>query len=167
MKIQLLTSFFVGLLILAACKSAANFSSLGPEVGALAPDFTLKNLRGENVSLSSLRGQVVMINFWATWCLPCREEMPAIQSLYDRGGFAVMAVDFGESPEKVQAFLEELGVDLPVLLDSDGTVQELYHVRGYPTSFFLDSQGVVHFLHIGQLSEADIHSYLSQLGVQP
>lgn len=158
----------VFILFLAACARAPAFlSGPAPEVGALAPDFSLKDLSGKNVRLSDLRGQVVLINFWATWCAPCREEMPAIQSRYNRGGFAVLAIDFGESAEKIQGYFDEIGVSLPALLDQDGAVQELYRVRGYPTSFFVDGEGVVRFYHIGQLSEADIQSYLTQLGVQP
>ncbi len=155
-------------LLLAACAGAPAFlSGPAPEVGAIAPDFTLKNLDGEKISLSDLRGQVVLVNFWATWCGPCREEMPAIQARYNHGGFAMLAIDFGESAAQVQGYLADLGVNLPTLLDPDGVVQELYRVRGYPTTFFIDAKGVVRFFHIGQMSEADIQSYLSQLGVQP
>jgi len=156
------------LMLLTACSAMPAFlSGPAPEVGAQAPDFALQNLNGETVTLSGLRGQVVLINFWATWCAPCREEMPAIEARYNRGGFQVLAVDFGENAQQVQGFLEEIGVDLPVLLDSDGSVQELYRVRGYPTTFIIDANGIVRFFHIGQMGEADLQSYLSQLGVKP
>lgn len=145
----------------------AFLSGPAPEVGAMAPDFTLQNLDGEMVTLSELRGEVVLINFWATWCGPCRQEMPAIEARYNRGGFQVLAVDFGETAEQVQGFLDEIGVLLPVLLDSDGAVQELYRVRGYPSTFIIDENGIVRFFHIGQMGEADLQSYLSQLGINP
>lgn len=159
---------FFALLTLAALLSAcATLAGPAPEVGALAPDFTLENLDGELVSLSDFRGQNVLVNFWATWCGPCREEMPAIQARYNRGDFAVLAVDFGESAERVSGFLAEINVDLPVLLDLEGAVQELYRVRGYPTTFFIDRSGVIRFFHIGQMSAADIDSFLRQLDEQP
>ncbi|HRN50513.1 MAG TPA: TlpA disulfide reductase family protein [Anaerolineales bacterium] len=134
-----------------------------PVVGSPAPDFVLNNLQGEPVRLSELRGQPVLLNFWATWCGPCRQEMPTIQARYNQGGFAVLAVDFAESRQQVQGFLDEIGVDLPVLLDSDGSVQELYRVRGYPSTFFIDAQGIIRFFHIGELSAADIDTYLRQM----
>lgn len=151
-------------LMLSACSA---LDGPAPEVGALAPDFSLMNLDGETVSLSELRGQNVLVNFWATWCGPCREEMPAIQARYNRGDFAVLAVDFGESAQVVRGFLTEIGVDLPVLLDTDGRVQELYRVRGYPSTFFIDRRGVVRFFHIGQMSAADIDNFLRQMDAQP
>lgn len=151
--------------LLSACTP---FSGPAPEVGAVAPDFALQDLDGETVRLSDLRGQTVLVNFWATWCGPCRDEMPAIQARYnDRGDFAVLAVDFGENAQQVQNFLTEIQVELPVLLDQDGSVQDLYRVRGYPSSFFVDGDGVIRFLHIGQMSEADLESFLEQMESTP
>ncbi|QYK50532.1 MAG: TlpA family protein disulfide reductase [Anaerolineales bacterium] len=147
-------------LLLSACSA---LSGPQPVVGSQAPEFVLPNLDGEQVRLSDLRGQRVLLNFWATWCGPCRQEMPAIQARYNHGDFAVLAVDFGETRQQVQRFIDEIGVDLPVLLDADGNVQELYRVRGYPTTFFIDAQGVIRFFHIGEMSAADIDNYLKQM----
>ncbi|MCL4257191.1 MAG: TlpA family protein disulfide reductase [Anaerolineales bacterium] len=147
-------------LLLSACSV---LSGPQPVVGSPAPEFVLPNLDGEQVRLSDLRGQRVLLNFWATWCGPCRQEMPAIQARYTHGDFAVLAVDFGETRQQVQRFIDEIGVDLPVLLDADGSVQELYRVRGYPTTFFIDAQGVIRFFHIGEMSAADIDNYLKQM----
>jgi len=146
--------------LLSACSM---LSAPEPVVGSPAPDFTLATLQGEPVRLSELRGQPVLLNFWATWCGPCRQEMPTIQARYNQGGFAVLAVDFAESRQQVQGFLDEIQVDLPVALDSDGSVQELYRVRGYPSTFFIDAQGIIRFFHIGELSAADIDMYLAQM----
>src|SRR3990170_939228 len=98
--------FFVSIaacVLISACVPIPNsFSAPAPEVGARAPDFILKDLAGNSASLSDRRGQVVLINFWATWCAPCRVEMPAIQARFNRGGFAVLAVNFDEGAQKVQ-----------------------------------------------------------------
>ncbi|MCW5873386.1 MAG: TlpA family protein disulfide reductase [Anaerolineales bacterium] len=145
---------------LSAC---AMLNAPEPVVGSPAPDFVLENLQGQPVRLSELRGQPVLLNFWATWCGPCRQEMPTIQARYNQGGFAVLAVDFAESRQQVQGFLDEIGVELPVVLDSDGSVQELYRVRGYPSTFFIDAQGIIRFFHIGELSAANIDNYLRQM----
>lgn len=153
--------------LLAACASPAFLSAPAPEVGALAPDFTLQTVSGDSLSLSDLRGQVVLINFWATWCGPCRLEMPAIQARYNDGGFAVLAVNFDESAPQVQTFVDEFEITFPALLDPGGNVQELYRVRGYPTTFFVDADGVIRVVHIGGMSEEQLDTYLAQMGVQP
>ena len=168
MKRLLPVFFCLAPILLAACSAAPAFlSAPAPEVGALAPDFTLQTVKGDEISLSDLRGQVVLINFWATWCAPCRLEMPAIQARYNRGGFAVLAVNFDEDPEKVQGFMEKLGLSFPALLDPGGEIQNLYRVRGYPTSFFIDEKGVIQIFHIGQMDEVELDEYLVQMGVQP
>ncbi|MCW5875803.1 MAG: TlpA family protein disulfide reductase [Anaerolineales bacterium] len=154
------------LLALAACAAPA-FSGPAPEVGARAPDFALQNLQGETVRLSQLRGEVVLINFWATWCGPCRLEMPAIQARYNHGGFTVLAVDFAEPADLVQAFVDELGLSFPILLDPAGEVQEIYRVRGYPSTFFVDPQGFIRHFHIGEMSEQILDNYLAEMGVLP
>ncbi|UYN89303.1 MAG: redoxin domain-containing protein [Anaerolineales bacterium] len=147
-------------LFLGACSALAGAQ---PVVGSAAPDFALPGLDGEQVRLSDLRGQRVLLNFWATWCGPCRQEMPAIQARYNHGDFAVLAVDFGETRQQVQNFVTEIGVDLPIVLDADGSVQELYRVRGYPTTFFIDTKGVIRFFHIGEMTANDIDNYLKQM----
>jgi cytochrome c biogenesis protein CcmG, thiol:disulfide interchange protein DsbE len=153
--------------LLAACAYPSFLNAPAPDVGAPAPDFTALTPQGEPVKLSELRGQVVLINFWATWCAPCRVEMPAIQARYNRGGFSVLAIDFDERAELVQAFVNDLGLSFPVLLDPGGEIQNLYRVRGYPTSFFIDADGIIRVLHIGDMSQTELDDYLSQLGVQP
>lgn len=156
------------LILLTACLPIPNsLVSPAPEVGSAAPDFHASDLKGSVVTLSELRGQFVLINFWATWCAPCRVEMPVIQARYNDGGFAVLAVNFDESAEKVQGFVDELGLDLPVLLDPGGAVQELYRVRGYPTTYFVDGQGVIQYIHIGEMREGELDNYLALIGVQP
>jgi len=110
----------------------------------VAPDFTLKQLGGEDVSLSSFRGKVVFLNFWATWCPPCRAEMPSMQSLYESLGnesFEILAVDLQESERTVQDYIDEFGFTYPVLLDTRGQVGATYGARSIPTTFLIDADG--------------------------
>ena len=159
--------FSVALFLLGACFPffPASLSVPAPEVGAAAPDFTLKDLTGANVRLSDLRGQVVLANFWATWCGPCRIEMPTIQERYNDGGFAVLAINFDESTDKIQDFVDGAELTLFILLDPGGKIQELYRVRGYPSSYFIDADGVIQFIHIGEMSGEDLNKYLTEMGV--
>jgi peroxiredoxin len=141
--------------------------TFSPAVGNPAPDFSLQDLSGESLRLSDQHGKAVLINFWATWCGPCRLEMPAFQ---ERAGkyeseLVILAVNFDEPAERVQGFADEFGLTFPVLLDPGGNVQELYRVRGYPTTYVVDAEGVVQNVHIGLLEEEQLDRYLSQLGV--
>ncbi len=111
-----------------------------------APDFTLQTLDGESVSLSDYRGKLVMINFWASWCPPCNSEMPDLQSYYEQHqdeDFIILGVNYQDTPDKVQAFVEKYSVTFPILLDSDGRIANLFGVQGLPTSFFVDKEGNV------------------------
>jgi cytochrome c biogenesis protein CcmG/thiol:disulfide interchange protein DsbE len=138
-----------------------------PQVGFAAPDFTLETLEGETVNLSDLRGQVVLINFWATWCPPCRAEMPAIQRVYDEyhdQDFTVLAVDVQEGEAQVTAFVEERGLTFPILMDGDGSVTARYQVLAMPSTFFLDQAGVVQEVTLGgPMTEAFIESQVTRL----
>ena len=109
-------------------------------------DFQLRLLDGETASLSDYEGNLVFLNFWATWCPPCREEMPSMQILYDElraEGLEILAVNVLESPDVAREFIEEMGFDYPVLLDRDGRVMLRYGVRAYPTTYLIDRRGYV------------------------
>lgn len=136
-------------------------------LGSPAPDFELTNLAGESIRLSELKGTVVLINFWATWCGPCRLEMPAIQERYERflPELAVLAVNFDEPVDDVQSFVDELSLTFDVLLDPGAKIQDLYRVRGYPTTFLVDKEGIIQVHHIGLMTEEQLDGYLAQLGV--
>lgn len=138
-------------------------------VGAPAPDFELKTPEGVPVRLSDLRGRFVVLNFWATWCGPCRLEMPDLEAravaYADR--LTVLGVNFDESPEEVEVFREDLGITFPLLLDPGGRVQRLYRVLGYPTTFFVDEQGTIRSHHVGLMSPDQIDGYLQELGLTP
>ena len=119
-----------------------------------APDFTLDDMDGEAYSLHDYRGKVVLINFWATWCPPCRKEMPALEALYKKLGgesFAVLAVNQWEDPDHVFAYTGELNVfpTFPILFDPESAISEDYGVKGLPTSFLIDKQGRLAYRAVG------------------
>ena len=159
-------------LLIAACSGTpagvvdSNLET-APVKGALAPDFTLETTNGETISLSDFRGKAVLINFWATWCGPCRTEMPFIQSRFERYApdLVVLAVDYDEPKDLVVEFVEELGLTFTVLLDPGGLIQNVYLVRGYPSSFFVDANGVIQAVHIGVMAESQLDEYLAQVGL--
>lgn len=132
-----------------------------------APEFTLLNLEGESVSLSDYLGTPVLVNFWATWCPPCRAEMPLIQQFQDdfASEFIVLAVNGGETEAQVRGFMETNGLSLTFLLDSENSVAQQYGIRGFPTSLFIDSEGYLQAYHIGEVNEDLLTRYLAQIGV--
>lgn len=149
----------------------ADIASLevAPTQGSLAPDFSLLTVDGEQITLSELRGHPVMINLWATWCAPCRIEMPHIQDRFERyaeDGFIVLAVDFDEPAEFVAEFREELGLTFDLLLDPGAEVQELYRNRSYPSTFFIDANGVIQVQHIGLMTEGQLDENLAAIGLE-
>ncbi len=140
-----------------------------PIVGAPAPNFELENLDGEGVSLTSLHGQVVLINFWATWCGPCVVEMPALEQQYQTfkdTGFTVLAVNVDEPLPDVSAFAIEYDLTFSILLDPGAVVNDLYRVRAYPTTFLIDRDGYIRRLHIGSMTEAQLRDYLNEMGLK-
>ncbi len=117
-----------------------------------APNFTLKSLSGKNLKLSELAGNVVLINFWASWCGPCLQEMPLLNSIhkkYEPLGFTVLGVNVEEQSDKARAFLANRGVDFPILLDNKNRVSKLYDVVAMPTTVVVDRDGNMRFLHKG------------------
>jgi cytochrome c biogenesis protein CcmG/thiol:disulfide interchange protein DsbE len=134
-----------------------------PRKGFRAPDFTLLNPKGEKVSLGDFRGQPVMINFWATWCSPCRDELPEIQAAYENSkDLMVMGISFQEKASDVEPFVEKKGLTFPILLDSDGQIAMKYQARGLPTSFFVNPEGIITAVHIGPVTAGDLENYVAQ-----
>lgn len=117
------------------------------EIGFKAPAFTVRNLKGQRVQLADHKGKVVILNLWATWCGPCRVEMPGMENLYRRyrsQGLEILAVSLDKgSSDKVQTFADEYRLSFPVLLDSDGQVESRYHTLTIPTTFVIDKKGMV------------------------
>lgn len=123
-----------------------------PEVEARAPDFEARLLSGNNLSLTQLRGEPVVLNFWASWCGPCAQELPLLDRAASQGA-VIVAVNFGETEEDVKGFLAEHPVSLSVALDPAGKVARLYRVSALPTTFFLDEQGIIRYKRAGELTE--------------
>lgn len=140
-----------------------------PREGFSAPDFTLDLLGGGEVTLSDLRGKPVVLNIWATWCGPCREEMPAIEKVYRSYkdlGLTVIGLNLTsqDSERAVTAFVQELDLTFPIALDRDGSVGNRYQLMGLPTTFFIDSQGVIQSVVVGgPMSETLIQSKVEAL----
>jgi len=119
---------------------------------SLAPDFTLKSNSGENLRLNEYRGQVVMLNFWASWCAPCRQEMPHLAKLhtaYAPMGFQLLGINVDENIEDAKKALDKLNVPFPVLFDQENSTAELYNVDAMPTTIIIDKDGNIRHLHRG------------------
>ena len=145
---------------------AGTTKAVGVYAGALAPNFNLTALDGGEKSLDAMRGTAMLVNFWATWCVPCRNEMPAIQQAYDaRKGlaFVVWGVNVGESRAQVGGYARELGLSFPLLLDSDTKVSRQYHVFGLPTTVFIGRNGVIQEVIIGEMAKETLEANLARL----
>jgi thiol-disulfide isomerase/thioredoxin len=167
-----LAAIGLGLYWLAADGRLGSGPAAGPAPIALTPskavDFQLSDLNGKQVRLSELRGKVVLLNFWATWCPPCKAEMPDLQALYrdygTKNNFVVLAVDVSEAKEPVSDFVEQNRLSFPVLLDGDGRVSDFrYFVRSLPNSFIIDRNGNVRYSWIGQQSRQTMLSRLQSV----
>ena len=147
----------------------ATNNTLAPQAGFAAPDFTLKTSNNEEYTLSKLKGNAVLINLWATWCPPCRAEMPTIEKMYkeykDRG-FIVLAVDmtYQDDLTGVAPFIQQYGLTFPILLEETGNVAALYQLRSLPSSYFIDRAGIIQEVVIGgPMSEALLRTRIEQI----
>ncbi|MEH7072674.1 TlpA disulfide reductase family protein [Neobacillus drentensis] len=128
-------------------------SKEGLSIGAKAPDFELKTLTGENIKLSSLKGKKVMLNFWATWCPPCKAEMPAMEQFSKQmpKDLVILAVNIDPQLD-VKGFVDENKITFPILLDTDDKVNETYQVLSIPTTYFIDSKGIIQNKFTGSMN---------------
>jgi peroxiredoxin len=154
-------------MVIGACASPQADRN-APKVGAYAPDFELVDISGNIVRLSDFRGQPVLINFWATWCPPCLLEMPGIQSRYETHypNLVVLAIDVGEDKEVVEAYSQYVNLPFNPLVDTNTDVARLYQIRGNPTSFFIDAEGIIKVMHIGMMTEEALDRNLAEIGLK-
>lgn len=153
----------------AALTGALAMTSLAiPSAGAstsLAPSFTLPSRSGDTVSLGQLKGKVVMLNFWASWCGPCRQEMPLLEQMHKRYsalGFTLVGVNVDENSKDAEDWLSKTPVSFPVLFDRESKVSALYDVKAMPSTVFIDRKGNVRYLHKGYKA-GDEGEYLNQI----
>jgi peroxiredoxin len=136
----------------------------GLKIGAKAPDFELKTLTGETIKLSDLKGKKVMLNFWATWCPPCKAEMPAMEKFHKEAGDEIVILAVNIDPHlEVKAFVDENEITFPIPLDEEDTINELYQVLSIPTTYFIDSNGNIGNKYIGAMNYDSMKQYTKEL----
>ncbi|GIP31523.1 thiol-disulfide oxidoreductase ResA [Paenibacillus sp. J2TS4] len=155
--------------VLGAVTIAGTFSASGSlaKEGNQAPEFTLYDLNGQKHSLSDFRGKAVIVNFWGTFCPPCKNEMPAIQNQYDKWkdqGLEVLGLNLGESKVTIDSFVRQEGIRFPVLMDRNlDTASNKYNVTRYPTTFFVRPDGVIHKVFVGEMNEQIIEGFVREI----
>jgi peroxiredoxin len=155
--------------LLVLCTASASLAAQDPpKLGQAAPEFSLKLLSGGEASLSQFTGHPVLVNFWATWCKPCRKEMPAIMAAYQAhhaGGLEVLAVNLSdqESMKDVRKFVAELELPFPILLDEKGKTRQRYGLITVPTSVFIDAQGTVREVDAGPISATTLKDDIAKI----
>lgn len=139
-------------------RAEVNKNTIAPYPGYLAPDFAFEDLDGNLVSLSDFRGKPVLLNFWATWCPPCRKEIPDLQAFHEQYGDRVvlLGIDWSEDREEVRSFLRRYGATYPNVIDKSGEFFVKYQLIGLPTSFWIDEQGVIRGMWLGSMSMDDM-----------
>jgi cytochrome c biogenesis protein CcmG/thiol:disulfide interchange protein DsbE len=140
-----------------------------PQTGFLAPDFTAQTIEGGTITLSNLRGKVILVNIWASWCPPCRAEMPAIEHTYQaykNQGFTMLAINstVQDTAANAQAFVSENQLTFPILMDKTGEITRLYRVQSLPTSFFIGRDGIIREVVVGgPMAQALLSSRVEKL----
>jgi len=136
-------------------KAEGSSAEVGLEIGNQAPDFELETLEGDTIQLSSLKGERVMVNFWATWCPPCRAEIPDLQKFHEDEDINILAVnltDTESSYDNVPKFVDNYGMEFPVLMDEESEVATEYKIQPIPTSFMIDSEGIIQYKAMGAMN---------------
>lgn len=139
--------------------------AVGMTEGSRAPDFTVTTVGGESITLSELRGKAVLLNFWGTWCGPCRREMPEFQRAYDRfrqAGFEILAIAFNDTFEAIASFRDEFGLSFPLALDETGELNDAYGIQTRPSSFLLDADGLILARRFGLMTETQLEKMLAK-----
>ena len=167
--VGLLLGVILAAVVLFAAAPGGALSAPPPATGKPIPEFSLNNLQGTAVRPVDFQGRPVVINFWATWCGPCREEMPLFERMSRalQGKVVFLAVNDNEDLETVRLFAQTNGFSFPILLDPGGTITSRFYVQSYPTTFFIDAEGILRAQHIGQLDEDLMVRYLEAAGLTP
>ena len=171
-SLGLLAVALVGILVIQGCTPSSQSiisdgqeATAGVNVGELAPDFTLIDLEGNQVSLSDFRGKTVFVNFWATWCPPCRAEMPEIEAVYQEykdKGVVVIGVDIREAEEEVRQYVQQGGYSWTFVLDTTGEVTTNYRITAIPTSLFIDREGIIRAMKVGAMTKRAMETKLAE-----
>ncbi len=143
--------------------ASLELSAIPAVVNYPAPDLSLRDLAGNDVSLSGYRDSVALVNLWATWCSPCKEEMPALQNFYEEykdKGFVLIAINQEESRDLVAPFVQEFGLTFPVWLDLDYLAQRKFNTENLPSSYVIDRSGIVRLMWIGGISKKNLEKYV-------
>lgn len=146
--------------------SAQDFSTVPAKVNFPAPELTLQSLSGEVVSLRDYQGEVVLVNLWATWCPPCREEMPTLQAFYEKykqDGFVLVAIDQEEPRHIVAPFVNEFGLTFPIWLDENYEAQRKFNTMNLPSSYVIDRDGIVRLMWIGGISKRNLEKFVPDI----
>jgi peroxiredoxin len=141
---------------------------VGPKIGNRAPDFTLQTMDGSTIALSDLLGKPLLINYWATWCVPCKEELPILEKLfqeYQSRGLMIVSVDAidQDTTDKLQSVITQVGMTFPTLLDEGNQFADAYQALFFPTSFFIDPSGVIRYVTLGDSSEEVFRQKIERL----
>lgn len=174
--IGVLLGFFLGIILVSVVSrlqlppkisKAVDDKNSQLQINAPAPNFELQNLNGDLVNLRNFHGRILLVNFWATWCAPCRLEMPAFQSRIDvhPDDLVVVTVNSQDTLDDIQNFMNELGLTFYALIDPDGDVHKRYMVQGFPTTYLVDRDGILRIQHIGLITDGQLDTYLSELGL--
>src|SRR3989338_5641489 len=147
---------------------ASDYKNTGITIGKNAPDFELETLEGKRAKLSDYRGKKVILNFWASWCPPCREEMPEFQRIYseNQDKIVVLGVNLQESKENAELFVKKLGITFPILLDPNAQVKDMYNVFTQPVAYFIDSNGKIVDKKFGPLTNEEINVKIAKMNVK-
>jgi len=165
MKVIVIKNILKTITALLCLTSMSGLIASSDLLGKTAPDFTLRSNQGDNKKLSEYRGKVVLINFWASWCAPCQQELPKLselKGLHDQYDFELLAVNIDEEPEKALRLAKKLGIEFPVLFDENKQVSKLYDIDAMPMTILVDRNGEVRYMHRGY-KESYLSLYQKQI----
>ena len=154
----------IGIAMVQALEAKQDDNLPGLKTGGVAPDFSLQTLDGERVKLSDFEGKKVILNFWATWCKPCREEMPDLQSIYQESDddVVILAINM-DAHNDVEGFIDSYSVTFPVLLDENDQISDMYQIISLPTTYFIDEDGTIVQKHLGQITYEQLEEILKKI----